>query len=178
MSYPIRKATGADRPALEELISHSARHLNTHDYSKAQIEGALRGTFGVDSQLIADGTYFVAEAEGKIVGCGGWSRRRTPFGGDALAERDATELNPQIDAAKIRAFFIDPDYARRGIGKALLERCEVEARVFGFSRFEMVATLTGEKLYAAYGYTAGERIQHALSPTLNIEFVTMSKSAS
>jgi GNAT superfamily N-acetyltransferase len=177
MTLQIRAATASDKPALEILIARSARHLSAQDYSTAQIEAALQGTFGVDSQLIADGTYFVAEAIGKIVGCGGWSRRRTAFGGDAFAERDASALDPKVDAAKIRAFFIDPDFARQGIGKALLERCENEACAFGFSRFEMVATLTGVKLYERFGYVPEARVQQALSPALSIEFVTMSKRA-
>jgi GNAT superfamily N-acetyltransferase len=177
MTLQIRTATANDKPALEILIARSARHLSAQDYSPTQIEAALQGTFGVDSQLIADGTYFVAQTGSKLTGCGGWSRRRTAFGGDAFAERDASELDPKMDAAKIRAFFIDPDYARQGIGKALLERCENEARAFGFSRFEMVATLTGVKLYERFGYVPEARIRHALSPALSIEFVTMSKRA-
>jgi GNAT superfamily N-acetyltransferase len=177
MTLQIRAATASDKPALEILIAKSVRHLSAQDYSAAQIEAALQGTFGVDSQLIADGTYYVAETGSKLAGCGGWSRRRTAFGGDAFVDRDASELDPKVDAAKIRAFFIDPDFARQGIGKALLERCESQARAFGFSRFEMVATLTGVKLYERFGYMPEARIQHALSPALSIEFVTMSKRA-
>ncbi len=128
MPFSIRKATIDDRGELESLIARSARALTLGAYTPRQVETALRGAFGVDSQLISDGTYLVAEAEGSIVGCGGWSRRHTLFGGDARAHRDSAELNPARDAAKIRAFFIDPAHVREGIGTALLERCEAEAR--------------------------------------------------
>src|SRR5262245_20151535 len=131
MSWSIRPARLEDSAALEQLIAASARELSAGDYTPEQIEGALQGAFGLDTQLIHDQTYFVAEADGKIVGCGGWSKRRTLFGGDAGSERDAGELNPTRDAAKIRAFFVDPSYARKGIGKAILERCESEARAQG-----------------------------------------------
>src|SRR6202167_5731941 len=141
MSYQLRNATRADQAALQRLIARSARELGAQDYRPEQIEGALLGAFGVDTQLIDDGTYFVVEADGKLVGCGGWSRRRTLFGGDRHRERDAAELDPKVDAAKIRAFFVDPDHARRGIGRALLERCESEARARGFRRLELMGTL-------------------------------------
>ena len=174
--FQLRLATLEDQETLRELIARSARELSAGDYSPQQVEGALRGAFGVDTQLIRDGTYFVAEADGRIVGCGGWSRRRTLFGGDAHRQRDAGELDPRKDAAKIRAFFIDPACARRGIGRAILERCEAEARKLGFSRCEMMATLPGLKLYRALGYVPGTPIQHPLGDGLNIEFVPMSKA--
>jgi GNAT superfamily N-acetyltransferase len=129
----------------------------------------------VDTQLIEDGTYFVVETEGKLVGCGGWSKRRTLFGGDAHADRNAQELDPRTDAAKIRAFFVDPDYARRGIGRALLERCEREARAHGFHRFELMGTLPGVRLYEALGYVGRERVHYPVGPGVTIEFVPMHK---
>ncbi len=132
----------------------------------------------MDSQLVRDGTYFVVEAEGRMVGCGGWSRRRTLFGGDAHPQRDAAELDPSRDAARIRAFFVDPAHARRGIGKTILEHCEAEARAHGFSRFELMATLPGVRLYRAYGYVPGTPCPHELGAGLTIEFVPMSKIAS
>lgn len=174
--HTLRRATLADVPALEELIALSARELGQLDYTAAQIEGALRGAFGVDTQLLRDGTYFVIEAEGRIAGCGGWSRRRTLFGGDARAERDAGELDPAIDAAKIRAFFIHPDFTRRGFGSALLERCERDAMAHGFTRFELMGTLPGVRLYAARGYVGGARIHWPVGDDLTIEFVPMSKT--
>src|ERR1700689_5741330 len=116
----LRKARSADIPALTALIARSARGLSTADYSPPQIEGALRGAFGVDSQLLADETYFVVEDSGETVGGGGWSFRSTLFGGDARADRGSSILDPKTQAAKIRAFFVDPAHARRGIGSLLL----------------------------------------------------------
>jgi GNAT superfamily N-acetyltransferase len=167
----------ADLPALGTLIAASARELSRGDYTPEQVEGALRGAFGTDTQLIRDGSYFVIEAEGRLAGCGGWSRRRTLFGSDARAGRDATELDPAKDAAKIRAFFIHPDFARRGLGTLILERCEQDAMAHGFTRFELMGTLPGVRLYAARGYRAGERIEWPLSDGLAIPFVPMSKNA-
>ena len=173
----LRRATLADLPALGPLIAASARELSRGDYTPEQVEGALRGAFGTDTQLIRDGSYFVIEAEGRLAGCGGWSRRRTLFGSDARADRDATELDPAMDAAKIRAFFIHPDFARRGLGTMMLERCEQDAMAHGFTRFELMGTLPGVRLYAARGYQAGERIEWPLGDGLAIPFVPMSKSA-
>jgi acyl-CoA thioesterase FadM/GNAT superfamily N-acetyltransferase len=176
-AYSIRKATLDDRGALESLIARSARALTLGTYTPRQVETALRSAFGVDSQLISDGTYLVAEANGSIVGCGGWSRRRTLFGGDARAHRDSSELDPGRDAAKIRAFFIDPAYVRQGIGRALLERCEAEARSHGFTRLELMAMLSGVDFYRAHGYVPGPLVQYELEPGLTIEFQPMSKAA-
>jgi GNAT superfamily N-acetyltransferase len=167
----------ADLPALGPLIAASARELSRGDYTPEQVEGALRGAFGTDTQLIRDGSYFVIEAEGRLAGCGGWSRRRTLFGSDARAGRDATELDPAKDAAKIRAFFIHPDFARRGLGTMMLERCEQDAMAHGFTRFELMGTLPGVRLYAARGYHPGERIEWPLGDGLAIPFVPMSKNA-
>ena len=176
MSWHLRPATAADSVEIQELIARSIRALGAADYSSAQIEGALKAAFGLDSQLVADGTYFVVASAGRLVGCGGWSYRRTLFGGDARADRDAGTLDPSTDAAKIRAFFVDPTAARRGIGTALLEHCEAEARRRGFRRVEMMATLPGVRLYEARGYVPGGRIQYPLASGLSIEFVPMSKS--
>lgn len=167
----------ADLPALGPLIAASARELSRGDYTPEQVEGALRGAFGTDTQLIRDGSYFVIEAEGRLAGCGGWSRRRTLFGSDARADRDATELDPAKDAAKIRAFFIHPDFARRGLGTMMLDRCEQDAMAHGFTRFELMGTLPGVRLYAARGYQAGERIEWPLGDGLVIPFIPMSKNA-
>lgn len=167
----------ADVDALRAVIAVSARELSRGDYTPEQVEGALRGAFGVDTQLIRDGSYFVIECGGRIAGCGGWSRRRTLFGSDARAGRDATELDPARDAAKIRAFFIHPDFARRGLGTLLLERCEREAVMFGFRRFEMMATLPGIRLYEARGYSGNARIEWPLGDGLIIPFHAMSKEA-
>jgi GNAT superfamily N-acetyltransferase len=152
--FRVRKAVAADVPILRELIEESVRGLQAADYSPAQIEGALKSVYGVDSQLIADGTYFVAESAGEetIVGCGGWSKRKTLYGGDQFSDREDSLLDPSCEAAKIRAFFIHPNWARRGIGSLILEACEDAARAGGFTCLEMGATLSGVAFYRAKGY--------------------------
>ena len=173
--FALRKADLDDVPDLEALIARSIRALGMGDYSSEQIEGALLGAFGVDTQLIRDGTYYAAHQDGALVGCGGWSGRRTLFGGDRHLDRDGAELDPRLEAAKIRAFFVDPSYARRGIGGAILDACESEARARGFTRFELMATLPGVRLYRTRGYVPGQSIQHFLPGGVSIEFVPMSK---
>jgi GNAT superfamily N-acetyltransferase len=173
--FSLRKATMDDRSALEKLIADSARGLSRGHYTDAQVEAALGTAFGVDSELIRDGTYFVAEGDGRIVGCGGWSFHRTLFGGDAQPGRQSELLDPARDAARIRAFFIHPDFARRGIGRAILEKCEEEARVNGFRSTELMATLSGERFYRALGYAGTERIEHVLGDGITVEFVPMRK---
>jgi GNAT superfamily N-acetyltransferase len=176
VTYRLRPATLEDEPALRELIARSIRELGAGDYSPAQIEGALQGAFGVDTALIRDGTYFVTVTEaGEIVACGGWSRRRTLFGSDARSGRDESWLDPHTEAARIRAFFVHPAHARRGLGRVILERCEAEARAAGFSVFALMATLPGVRLYERCGYVAGPDILHPLGGGLSIRFVPMSK---
>jgi GNAT superfamily N-acetyltransferase len=176
MTVVLRKASFEDVPTLIALIARSARGLSSADYRPSQVEGALRGAFGVDSQLLEDQTYFVAEQDGAIVGCGGWSFRSTLFGGDARADRDASMLDPRTQPAKIRAFFVDPAHARRGIGSMLLDRCEQEARAHGFSHAELMATLPGVKLYAVRGYVGTDRVRYELGSGESIEFLPMRKS--
>jgi len=176
MAISLRTATAADIPQLEALIARSARGLGTQDYRPSQIEGALRGAFGVDTQLLADQTYFVAEDDGRFVGCGGWSFRSTLFGSDARSGRDSSMLDPRTQAAKIRAFFVDPANARRGIGTLLLERCEQEARDHGFSHVELMATLPGVKLYAARGYVGSPMVHFDVGAGETIEFIPMRKA--
>ena len=176
MRYPIRRATPSDYSTLQDLVARSARALGADDYTPEQIEGALQGAFGVDTQLVRDGTYFVVEDGDRIIACGGWSYRRTLFGGDTGDGRDPEELDPATEAAKVRAFFVDPEYARQGIGRAILERCEAEALARGFERSELMATLTGARLYATFGYLPGEAIEHELAPNLSIRFVPMDKA--
>ena len=176
MSYTLRTARGDDEPTLRELIARSIRKLGAAYYSPAQIEAALRGAFGVDSVLISDGTYFVVVTEtDQIVACGGWSRRRTLFGSDARADRDESWLDPRTDAARIRAFFVDPAHARRGLGRALLERSETEALAAGFSSCELMGTLPGVRLYEKCGYVPGEAISHPVAEGVTIRFVPMKK---
>jgi GNAT superfamily N-acetyltransferase len=168
----------ADVPALRALIDLSVRVLQAEDYSPAQIEGALGTVFGVDTQLIADGTYFVLEAPNMIAGCGGWSKRKTLFGSDHRSGREDALLDPRSEPAKIRAFFVHPDWARRGIGSRILGACERAATEAGFTAFEMGATVTGERLYKARGYEATDRIDVPLGNGVSIPIIRMSKRIS
>lgn len=157
MVIELRLATMEDVPALKELIPASVRALSQNHYTPDQIEAAIAEIFGVDTQLISDGTYFLAESAGHIVGCGGWSKRQTLFGSDAA--KSATSdglLDPAKDAARVRAFYVHPNWARRGIGRQVLQRCEDAARRAGFTKLELVATLPGEPLYRALGYVVIE----------------------
>lgn len=174
-AHRLRHAVLADVDALNVLIGLSARALNRVDYDAEQIEGALEGAFGVDTQLVRDETYFVTENDGGLTGCGGWSRRRTLFGSDAGRSRDAGELDPRTDAARIRAFFVHPGFARQGIGSAILAQCESDATAAGFKRAELMATLAGLRLYAARGYVAGTPIEWTLGNQRTITFVPMVK---
>ncbi len=188
----LRLAVPEDVPVLRELIDASVRGLQTQDYTPAQIEGALKTVFGVDSQLIADGTYIAAEAEPNavarpeaknaqsgwmIVGCGGWSKRKTLYGSDHWTGREDALLDPLRDAAKIRAFFIHPDWARRGVGSMILRACEDAARSAGFTRYEMGATLTGAKLFGAKGYVAVKPISIPLVNGESLPVIHMEKQA-
>jgi len=178
VDFSLRKAMPADVPALETLIEASVRGLQAQDYSPSQIESALTSVYGVDSQLIADGTYFVAQANsagGAIVACGGWSKRKTLYGGDVWKAREDSLLNPQTDAAKIRAFFVHPDWVRRGIGTLLLDACEQAAMAEGFRRFEMGATLSGVPLYRARGYVSLENLGVPLANGESLPIVRMEK---
>src|ERR1700722_10014255 len=180
MSIRVRPAVPEEIPILESLIEVSVRGLQTEDYTPQQIEGALKTVFGVDSQLIADGSYLVAEttfADGAsaIVGCGGWSRHKTLFGGDHWSAREDDLLDPLHDAAKIRAFFVHPDWVRRGIGSMILEACEKAATAAGFTRLEMGATLTGVPLYRARGYVALESLDVPLRNGESIKVIRMEK---
>jgi len=171
----IRKATLEERDQLQKLIAESARHLSRAHYNDEQIETAIATVFGVDTDLIEDGTYFVVEIDGDFAGCGGWSKRKTLYGGDQWTGREAALLDPQRDAAKIRAFFIHPSWARRGIGSMILEACENAAVAAGFTRFEMGATLTGVPLYQARGYVALENLEVPLANGESLPIVRMEK---
>jgi GNAT superfamily N-acetyltransferase len=170
-----RLATEADIPALEALIPLSVRILQSAHYTPAQMNAALGPVFGVDRQLIRDGTYFVMEAAGQIVGCGGWSRRKTLYGGDHERTGEDAELNPQLDPARIRAFFVHPNWARQGIGRSILQHCEAAAIKAGFHHAELVATLAGEPLYAKFGYAVVERYEAPMSDGLSLPVVRMAK---
>ena len=177
MTFTLRLAVTADVPDLNRLIDASVRGLQAGDYTAEQIDGALKGVYGVDTQLIADGTYFVVEAEGSIAGCGGWSKRRTLYGGDQFAAREDSLLDPKREAAKIRAFFVDPAWARRGVGSMILEACENAAAEAGFTRLEMGATLTGVPFYRARGYAECERLEVPLPEGRSMAIVRMVKTS-
>lgn len=171
----IRRATMDERDALKQLIAESARHLSRRHYNDQQIETAIATVFGVDTDLIEDGTYFVAEEAGVLVGCGGWSKRKTLFGGDQYLERDAGYLDPAIEFAKIRAFFIHPEHARKGIGRAILARCEDEARAQGFRGLELMATLPGIEFYKSCGFEAAGTFDLDLVEGVKLELMPMRK---
>ena len=170
----LRPATAADVPVLEALIAASARALGVGYYTPAETEAAISHVFGVDSALVADRSYFVAEADGVLAGCGGWSARRTLFGGDRFAAREDDRLDPATDAARIRAFFVAPTFARRGVGAVLLDGSEAAARSAGFTTGALMATLPGVPFYAVHGYVPGEPIAHDCGGVA-IRFVPMTK---
>ncbi len=172
----IRLATEADIPAIEELIPVSVHHLQAAHYTAAQREAALGPVFGVDRTIIGDGTYFVAEEEGRLAGCGGWSRRRAVFGGDLDRKEDDDVLDPGTEPARIRAFFVHPDFARRGLGSRILRASEEAIQAEGFRRIVMVATLAGEPLYARHGYKVEERFEITLENGLSLPALRMGKS--
>jgi GNAT superfamily N-acetyltransferase len=175
----LRLATDADIPALNALIEVSVRVLQAGDYTSSQIEGALGTVLGLDTQLIADRGYFLAESTDRkhIAACGGWSKRETLFGANHGPGREPELLNPATDAAKVRAIFVHPDFARQGLGSLMLATVENAARAAGYRRFEMGATLTGVQLYARKGYVAVEYISVPLRNGDVLPVVKMVKSA-
>jgi GNAT superfamily N-acetyltransferase len=176
MTFTLRKATVNEIEEISILISESVRGLSKGYYNDKQIKLSIKSVFGVDRDLIEDGTYFAAEIDGRIVGCGGWSKRKTLYGASAYEKsRDSSFLDPATDAAKIRAFFIHPDAARKGIGRAILKACEEEARSLGFHSAEMMSTLPGVPLYAACGYSGDERIEIPVGEGVTIDCIKMSK---
>lgn len=156
--YGLRLATRADIPALGRLLASSVRGLSAGYYDAPVVEAALREILGVDTQLIDDGTYYVIEDDGVPIACGGWSGRRTLFGGDQFKDAADARLDPALEPARIRAFYVHPAHARRGLGRMLYTRCASAAYASGFRRLELVATLPGEPLYRALGFTAVEEV--------------------
>ena len=171
----LRPACEADIAALESLIEQSVRGLLSRHYTPAQLDAALGPVFGVDRQLIRDGTYFVIEYDGAVVACGGWSKRQAVYGGDRERAGEDAELDPARDAARVRAFFVRPDWERRGLGRMLLEASEAAIRAAHFTRIELVATLGGEPLYAAHGYAVAERYDAPMPGGLTLPAVRMTK---
>jgi len=176
VTFELRLAEEKDIPALAALIPLSVRLLQAAHYSTAQMDAALGPVFGIDRELIRDGTYFVVEHGRVLAGCGGWSRRRSLFGGDAgRATPENDLLDPAHDAARIRAFFVHPNYARRGIGRRIMNACEQAIAEANFRSIELVATLAGEPLYAAFSYDAVERYEIQLAGGLLLPVVRMGK---
>jgi len=173
--FNTRRATEGDAPALEALIEHSVRTLLAKHYSVEQLAAALGPVFGLDRLLVRDGTYFIVERAGAAVGCGGWSKRRAVYGGDRGRPDGDEELCPETDAARVRAFFVHPDWERRGIGRLLLQESERAIRAAGFKRIELVATVAGEPLYAAHGYRVAARADAPLPGGLSLRTVHMIK---
>ena len=174
----IRLARLDECDEIRSLIKKSSRKLATGFYQAELVEVALQGVLGVDTQLILDGTYFAAEHDHHIVGCGGWSWRQTLFGSDAVGGRDDSALEPAQDPAKIRAFFVHPRFARQGIASMILERCESAARAYGFHHFELGATLSGVQFYQSHGYIAGASYTYECAPGFDMEVVPMMKTIS
>ena len=175
MEIIIRVAVMDDVSALQQLILHSARELSKGYYTPQQIESAITYIFGVDTQLISDRTYYVAEAAGLMVGWGGWSKRKTMFGGDQMKVEQDLRLDPTVDAGRLRAFFTHPAWARQGIGRRIIQACEDAAKAEGFTRLELVATLPGEPLYAALGYAVTERMEIPMSDGITLPAAHMKK---
>lgn len=176
IEWQPRLALEEDIPELEALIPLSVRALQSPYYSSAQMEAALGPVFGVDRQLIRDGTYFVIEHETQIVGGGGWSRRRSLYGGDCAQVEPDPEIDPKRDAARVRAFFVHPTWARRGIGRSIMAACERAIIAAGFGRVDIVATLAGEPLYATFDYAVTERNEIVMTRGLSLPVVRMTKT--
>jgi N-acetylglutamate synthase-like GNAT family acetyltransferase len=175
MDITLRLAEMDDVPALQELIPLSARELSKGYYTSEQTESMIKYIIGVDTQLIIDQTYYVAEADGQIVGCGGWSKRKTLYGGDQIKEQEDPLLDPKVDAGHIRAFFVHPQWTRKGIGRRIILACEAAARAEGFTRMDLGATLPGEPLYAAMGYLVTERFEIPTPDGISIPAAQMQK---
>lgn len=172
----IRKAVPEEVAALTDLLRASVLGLANAEYSRAQLESALTHVFGVDTRLVEDGTYFVVEEDGQAAACGGWSRRRTLYGGDQIAGRADDRLDPATEPARIRAFFVHPDHARRGYGRLLLDFCEDAARTEGFRGMELMATLSGVPLYENCGYVRVESVELDLPDGVRFPLVRMARS--
>lgn len=173
--FKLRLAHEGDSPALEKLIELSVRSLLSRHYSHEQLDVALGPVFGLDQQLVRDGTYFVIEHQRVIVACGGWSRRRAVYGGDRERPGEDAELSPATEAARVRAFFVHPRWERRGLGRMLLRESERAIRAAGFKRIELAATVAGEPLYAAHDYEVAERYDAPMPGGLTIAVVRMTK---
>jgi predicted N-acetyltransferase YhbS len=176
MAVEIRLATLQDIPELQQLIPESVRALSEAYYTPSQVASALVHIFGVDTQLISDGTYYAAVAGDQLVGCGGWSKRKTLFGGDQMKRDEDNLLDPDREPGRIRAFFVHPLWARQGIGRRIILACEEAAQKDGFQAMELVATLPGEPLYAALGYQVTKRFEVPMADGETLPVAHMAKS--
>ena len=177
MSLPtIRQASLADIGAMQALVERSVMRLMEPDYSFEQRRRSVGPLFGVDTQVVEDGTYYAVEAGGRLVGCGGWSFRRTLFGGDGVQDRDNARADPRTDPARLRAFYVEPDCARQGIATLILEKSEAAASACGFRTMELGATLTGERFYLRRGYRSGHPIPFKLPGGVAFSLVHMDKA--
>jgi GNAT superfamily N-acetyltransferase len=173
---PLRRALPADIPQLDALIAASVRALSVGYYTTEQIESGVRHLFGVDSQLIADRTYYVIESPTGFAGCGGWSKRGTLYGGDRRKSGGDPLLDPRTAPARIRAFFVHPAWARRGLGRRLFAACRNAAEAAGFTRLELVATLPGEPMYTRLGFARQERIEITMPDGVALPVVHMTRA--
>ena len=176
-TFLLMPALAIDAPALHALIERSARALSAGFYTQEQTESVTREVFGVDSQLLADGTYYAVESEGAIVACGGWGRRSTLCGGDQAKRAPERLLDPATESARIRAFFVDPAMARRGLGSMLMTHCAAQAAQAGFGKLELVATMPGVPLYRALGFTEIERYDLVLQGGVRVPVAIMRRAA-
>jgi N-acetylglutamate synthase-like GNAT family acetyltransferase len=171
----LRPARLSEVNALNDLVRDSVLGLSLADYSREQLESSMRHLFGIDTNLIEDGTYYVIEKEGRAIACGGWSRRRTLFGGNQYADRSDDRLNPATEAARIRAFFVHPSHARRGLASLILDECARAAGAAGFRRLELMSTLPGEPFYARRGFRVLERVTLTLPDGIPFPLVRMGR---
>jgi N-acetylglutamate synthase-like GNAT family acetyltransferase len=171
----LRKATERDLPDIERVMRASLETLGNAYYDARQVASAMTWIARPDPQIVEDRTYFVIEQDGRIVACGGWSRRGKLYAGSAAEPGEGRLLDPSRDAARVRAMFVDPRYARRGLGRAILDACEEEARLAGFRSIELMATLSGEALYAASGYEVIERTEMVLEDGVVLGGAKMAK---
>jgi GNAT superfamily N-acetyltransferase len=169
----LRTASPADIPAIRRLILDSVRGLSESAYSPAQIESALTHIFGVDTQLVADGTYYVIVDDDAVVAAGGWSGRQTLFGGDQHKGEADRAIDPVTSPARIRAFFVHPAWARRGLARRIYAACEAAAAAAGFRQFELMATLPGVPLYRALGFADLEPVSVPLPDGLTLPCIRM-----
>ena len=171
----LRTATPADISSLRQLIAESVRGLSSSEYSPAQIESALTHIFGVDTQLVADGTYYVMVDGDAVIAAGGWSARQTLFGGDQHKSAADLTIDPATSPARIRAFFVHPAWARRGLARQIFDACEAAAVARGFRRFELMATLPGVPLYRVLGFVDLEPVNVPLPDGLSLPCIRMDR---